>query len=43
LAPSPIENIDVTIILGTDMSDESAARIASSTTSAATVGSTTKP
>jgi hypothetical protein len=43
LAPSPIENIDVTIILGTDMRDESAARIATSTTAAATVGSTTKP
>lgn len=43
LAPSPIENIDVTIVLGTDMRDESAARIATSTTSAATVGSTTKP
>jgi hypothetical protein len=43
LAASPIENIDVTIILGTDLRDESAARIATSTTAAATVGSTTKP
>jgi hypothetical protein len=43
LAPSPIENIDVTIILGTDMRDESAARIATSTTAAATVVSTTNP
>jgi hypothetical protein len=42
-APSPLENVDVTIVLGTDMRDESAERIASTTTAAATVVATTTP
>ena len=43
LATSPLENVDVSIILGTDRRDEAAARIATSTTAATTVVSTTKP
>jgi hypothetical protein len=42
-AASPLENVDVTIVLGTDMRDESAARIAATTTAAATVSTTTTP
>ena len=43
LATSPLENVDVSIILGTDRRDEAAARIATSTTAATTVVPTTKP
>ncbi len=43
LSSSPVENVDATVVLGTDLRDETLARIATSSTTAATVAVSTKP
>ena len=43
LSSAPVENVDATVVLGTDLRDETLARIATSSTTAATVAVSPKP